>query len=188
MTDSLGINLADIIALIAVLIGIAIGFRQGLSAQMAMLLMGLSVWAALVNGLNPCRDWLAVRFAMPADLARIAAIIVLTIIPLLTIALLYVLLRFVMKITFTTWVDRIGGAVAGGLTTAGIVALVFILVRAMPPAKQPQLMQDKSWISRQVSGVQTQLIQNIISEVNKGETVIEKAREERAGRRERWEQ
>jgi uncharacterized membrane protein required for colicin V production len=188
MTDTLGFNLADIIAIIVVLIGIVIGFKQGLTSQMAMFLMALSVWAAIVNGLDPCREWFIGHFGMPRDLARIAALICLTVIPLLVVALLYMLLRFVMKITFTTWVDRIGGALAGGVTSVGIVLLAFILLNALPAEKRPKIMGDQSWISRHLAGVETNIIEKLTSEVNKGENVIEKAREARAGKRERWEQ
>lgn len=188
MTDSIGFNLADILAFIAILIGVGVGFRQGLTAQMAMLLMALSIWAAMVNGFVPCRDWFSSHFGMPADLARIAAIISLILVPLLTVALLYALLRYVMKITFTTWVDRIGGALAGGITTAGVVLLAFILINALPHEKRPEITGEKSWIYRQVAGVETQLLDSILNRVNEGESLIEKAREARAGKRERWEQ
>lgn len=187
MTDSLGFNLADIIALIAVLIAMVIGFRQGLTAQMAMLLMALSVWAALVNGFVPCRDWFMTHFTMPLDLARIAALICLIVIPLLIVALLYSVLRYVMKLTFTTWIDRIGGALAGGITTAGIAMLIFILLNTLPPAKRPDITGEKSWICRQVAGVETQLVNRITSRVNNGENSLLKAREARAGKREKWE-
>jgi uncharacterized membrane protein required for colicin V production len=188
MTDSLGLNLADIIALIAVLIGIVVGFRQGLTAQMAMLLMALSVWAALVNGFVPCRDWFVTHFTMPLDLARIAALICLIVIPLLIIALLYSVLRYVMKLTFTTWIDRIGGALAGGITAAGIALLIFILLNTLPPEKRPELTGEKSWIYRQVAGMETQIIERITTRVNKEENLILRAREAHAGKREKWEQ
>jgi uncharacterized membrane protein required for colicin V production len=188
MTDSLGLNAADIIAFIAILIGIGVGFRQGLTAQMAIFLMALSVWAALVNGFVPCRDWFAAQFSMPLDLARIAALISLIVIPLLIIALLYSVLRYVMKLTFTTWIDRVGGAVAGGITAAGIALLIFILLNTLPPEKRPDITGEKSWIYRQVAGVETQLIDRIITRVNKGENSLLKAREARAGKREKWEQ
>jgi uncharacterized membrane protein required for colicin V production len=187
MTDSLGLNLADIIALIAVLIGIVVGFRQGLTAQMAVLLMALSVWASLVNGFVPCRDWFVTHFTMPLDLARIASLICLIVIPLLVVALLYSVLRYVMKLTFATWIDRIGGALAGGITAAGIALLIFILLNTLPPEKRPELTGEKSWIYRQVAGVETQLLDRIITRVNKGETSLLKAREARAGKREKWE-
>lgn len=187
MADILGFNLADIIAAVAILVGLVLGFKQGLTAQMALFLMALSVWAAIVNGFDPCRDWFAGYFAMPLDLARIAALICLVTIPLLVIALLYMVLRFVMKITFTTWIDRVGGALAGGITATGIVLLVFILLNALPDDQRPVVTGPQSWISRHLAGVETELMGRLTNSVDKGGNVIEKAREARAGRRERWE-
>jgi uncharacterized membrane protein required for colicin V production len=187
MADILGFNLADIIAAVAILVGLVLGFRQGLTAQMTLLLMALSVWAAIVNGYDPCRDWFVGNFAMPLELARIAALICLISIPLLVIALLYMVLRLALKITFTTWVDRVGGALAGGITATGIVLLVFVLLNALPDDQRPAVTGPQSLISRHLSGVETELMGRLTNGVDKGENVIEKAREARAGRRERWE-
>ncbi len=188
MTELTGFNSADIVALIIILISMGVGFKHGLSAQMALLLMALSVWAALVNGLEPCQSWLAARFALSADTARIVSMIILTAVPILTVTLLYTFLRFVLKITFTTWVDRIGGAIAGGLTAAGIIILVFLLIECLPAERQPAMIGQQSWIMREVVGTQTQLVQSIRNRVERGENVIEKARIDRAGRREKWEE
>lgn len=188
MSELTGFNSVDIVALVIILISMGVGFKQGLSAQMAVLLMALSVWAALVNGLEPCQAWLAARFAIPADSARVAAMIILTVVPILTVTLLYTFMRFVLKITFTTWVDRIGGAIAGGLTATGIIILVFLLAECMPEERRPAAIGPQSWIMREVIGTQTQLVQSIMTRVERGENAIEKARENRAGRREKWEE
>lgn len=183
-----GFNIADMIGLVAVLLGIIFGFRQGLSGQMAMILSGISVTAALVNGFVPTRDWLIAQFNMPYDLARISAVLILVVVPILVIIMLYALLRYLLKITFTTWVDRLGGAIAGACTSAGIVLLIFLIFNYLPAEHRPEAMGANSWISREVIGVETQLIQKITSRVEKGEDVIGKAREARAGKREKWEE
>jgi len=187
MTDHLGLNIADLVALLIVLIGLIVGFKSGLSSQMAVFMTALAVWAALVNGLDPCRTWLASRFAMPPGLAQMAALLILIVTPICTVLLLYSLLRYVLKITFTTWIDRLGGAVAGALTAAGIVGLVFMLVNVLPESKRPAAMGTESWITRNVIGAETNLIERLSERVQSGENLIEKAREERANRREKWE-
>lgn len=187
MTIQLGFNIADIIALVVVLIGLYFGYKRGLSGQMALVLTGLAVCASLVNGLAPCREWLTTRFAMPADLARMAAILILVIIPVSTIMLLYSLLRFVLKITFTTWIDRLGGALAGALTAAGVVVLVFMLVNVLPDSQRPAKMGPESWVTRNVIGAEADLIKNITHRVQTGETILEQAREKQTSRREKWE-
>jgi uncharacterized membrane protein required for colicin V production len=102
--------------------------------------------------------------------------------------LLYLLLRYLFKITFTNWVDRIGGALAGGITALGIVVLIFILLATLPPERRPDAVGNKSWITREIIGTETQLVHTIMSRVEKGENLIEKARAAKAGRREKWEE
>lgn len=183
-----GFSIADYIGIGFVVLGIILGFRKGLSGQMALILSGLSVTAALVNGFTSTRDWLGSQLALSPELARIGALLILVVIPITIIMLLYALLRYLLKITFTTWIDRLGGAIAGGFTSAGLVLLVFLILNFLPADKRPATASEDSWIAREVLGVQTQLIQRISTRVEKGENVLLKARRERTGKREKWEE
>ncbi|MEI8351168.1 MAG: CvpA family protein [bacterium] len=187
MFDTLGFTLADGLALVAVLIGIGAGFRQGLSGQMTFLLTVLALWFCLTHGVDPCHHWLIQRFGLSQDKATVAAKALLIILPVLAGMLLYLLLRYLFKITFTNWVDRIGGALAGGVTALGLVVLVFMLLATLPPERRPDAVGNKSWITREIIGTETQLVHTIMSRVEKGETLIEKARAAKAGKREKWE-
>jgi uncharacterized membrane protein required for colicin V production len=183
-----GFTIADIIGLAIILLGVIFGFKQGLSGQMALVLSGLSVAAALTHGYTPTHDWLVTRFALAPDLARISTFMILVVIPLLLVMSLYALLRYLLKITFTTWIDRLGGAIAGGFTAAGIVLLFFMIFNFLPPNQCPTAVGQKSWISREVLGLENQFITNLSSRVKTGESLIKKARTERAGKREKWEE
>jgi uncharacterized membrane protein required for colicin V production len=186
MFESFGFNSADVLACIAIIIGIVIGFRQGLSGQMTILLTALGIGFAMLHGFIPCRDWLMSHFALSPDAAGLMARVILVVVPLLAGMLIYLLLRHLLKITFTTWVDRIGGAIAGGVVATGVVLLVFILLNTIPAAKRPALVNDTSWINREVIGGETQFIREVISRVEKGESMIENARETHATKREKW--
>lgn len=188
MTDSFGFTIADVIALVAVLIGIGAGFRQGLSGQMTVLLTFLAIWLCFTHGYDACHNWLIQQFKLSPGNAAHVTRIVLVIVPLLTGMLFYLLLRYLFKITFTRWVDRIGGALAGGVTAVGIVILVFMLLSTLPPGQRPEAIGNRSWIAREVIGTETQLVHTIMSGVEKGETLIEKARAAKAGKREKWEE
>lgn len=188
MTDSFGFTLADIIALVAVVIGLVTGFRQGLSGQMTVLLTFLAIWLCLTHGYDLCHNWLILHFKLAPKNAAIAARFILVAIPLLSGMLLFLLLRYLFKITFTHWVDRIGGALAGGITAIGIVILVFMLLSTLPPEQRPEAIGNRSWIEREVIGTETQFVQTIMSRVEKGESLIEKARAAKAGKREKWEE
>ena len=181
-------TIADIMGAVVILIGIIFGFKKGLSTLMAFVFSGLSVAAALYNGFSPTRDWLTLHFSLPAETARLVAIILLVTLPLLAIMLIYGLLRYLLKITFTTWFDRLCGAIAGGVTSAAIVLLIFILAHTLPANRCPDVMGSHSWITREILGAETQLVQKVTSRIEKGENIIERAREARAGKREKWEE
>ncbi len=186
--DNAGFTSADVIGLAVVVIGIILGLKQGLSRQMALLLSGFSVAAALTQGFAPTHHWVVTHFTTTPDLARITTFLILVVIPIMIIMLLYAILRYLLKITFTTWVNRLGGAIAGGFTAAGIVLLCFMIFNYLPPEKCPAAVGQQSWISREVIGVETQLITQLTSRVETGESIIKKARTERAGKREKWEE
>lgn len=188
MPDTLGFNVADLLALAAIVIGFIMGFRQGLSGQMTILLTGIGIWFCLSHGFGPSRDWLIMHTSLAPDHATLAARIGLTLLPILAGMLLYTVLRHLLKITFTTWVDRLGGALAGGMTATGIVLLVFILLNTLPPQQRPRVVGSQSWISREVIGSETVVVQSLIQRVEKGENLIEKARQSKAGKREKWEE
>ncbi|MEI8120660.1 MAG: CvpA family protein [bacterium] len=188
MFEAYGFNIADVAAMVFIAIGLIIGFRQGLSGQMTILLTALAIGMAFVKGFAPCRDWLINSMAFSRETADVWARVLLIALPLLAGILIFLLLRCLLKITFTTWVDRIGGALAGGTTAAGIVLLVFILLNSIPAEKQFAVFGNSCWISREVIGGETHVIREIRSRVEKGESLIEKARREHAGKREKWEQ
>ncbi len=186
--ENMGFTVADIVGALIILFGIIMGFRQGLSGQMALVLSALSVAAAFVNGFTPTRDWLISQFSMPTELARLATLVILVVIPILIVILLYSLLRYLFKITFTTWIDRFLGAIAGGVTSAGIVLLIFMVFNYLPPENCPKALGQGSWISREVIGAETQLVQRLSTRVEQGENIIKNARKERAGKHEKWEE
>lgn len=187
MFDSLGFTIADVIAVIIVIIGLIVGLRQGLSGQMTILLTSLVIWCCFTYGFESLHTWLSVHFSMPHATADLATRIALVVLPILAGMLIYLLLRYLFKITFTTWVDRIGGSLAGGVTAAGVVLLVFMLLSVLPPEKRPEVVSDKSWITREVIGTESQVVQRIMSRVQKGESMIQRARDSKAGKREKWE-
>jgi uncharacterized membrane protein required for colicin V production len=188
MFEAYGFNIADVAAMVVIAIGLIIGFRQGLSGQMTILLTALAIGMAFVKGFDPCRDWLVNHMDFSLETADVLARVLLIAVPLLAGMLIFLLLRYLLKITFTTWVDRMGGALAGGTTAAGIVLLVFILLNSIPAEKRWAVFGNSCWISREVIGRETQVIQEIRSRVEKGENRINKARQEHAGKREKWEQ
>lgn len=188
MTAAEGFNIADIIALVIILAGIILGFKQGLSGQMAMVLTGLGIGVALVRGLAPCRHWLVHQFSLAPDTAQWSATVLLVMIPIIAGLIFYAVLRQLLKLTFTTWLDRIGGAIGGGVTAAGIVLLVFVLLNNMPASRRPAVVGTPSWIGREIIGSETQLVQSLSTRIEAGENLIEKARAQRAGKREKWEE
>lgn len=188
MMHEINMNVADWLALGAILIGAIVGFKRGLSTQLVILVSLLLIGAALVNGFAPCREWLVTEFGMPANLARMASLAILILIPLATVLIIYAIFGVLMRLTFTSWFDRIGGAIAGALTTTGIVAMVFLLLNILPSNARPMATARESWLGRHVMGIETQLVQKLEARVKTTENAIQKARAEKTGKREKWEE
>jgi uncharacterized membrane protein required for colicin V production len=181
-------NFVDGIALGIILIWTVIGFRQGLTGQIAFMLTGLIVVAVAVNGFTPCQEWILKRFSLPVELARMLALALVLIVPLVTVLIVYHLMDYVLKVTFTKWMDRLGGAVFGMVSAVAFVILAFLLLNLLPANLRPPGVGSESWIGRRLVGVEGELAQKIESRIKETRTEIQDARQTRAGRREKWEE
>jgi len=47
-----------------------------------------------------------------------------------------------------------------------------MLLQCLPPEKKPVAVGPQSWITREVLGTETQLVENLRARVHKGENVI----------------
>lgn len=178
---------ADIIAGCIILIWTVLGFKKGLSGQIAFFLSALVVIAAAIFGYNPCNAWLIDHFKMTPELARIVALACVIAIPLIIVLIIHAVAGYIVKVTFTAWIDRLGGAIAGFASASAFVFLIFIILNAIPKDLRPATTGADSWIGRHLLGVESNIVSKIEGTVDQTRGTLQKAREERTGRREKWE-
>ena len=183
-----GFNYADLAAGILIAVWTLFGMKKGMSGQVAFFLSGLAVVLSLYFGLAPCLDWLVKEYTMTADLARIVAVMALVSIPLLLVLLVHALAGYVVKVTFTAWMDRACGAIAALFTSCAFIALLFVLLNVLPANIRPASAGKESWIGRQVLRGKTKVFRNLESRMGGTRNVLEQAREQRTSKREKWEE
>jgi uncharacterized membrane protein required for colicin V production len=179
---------ADIIAACIILIWTVLGFKKGLSGQIAFFLSALVVITAAIFGYDPCNAWLIKQFNMQPEWARLVALACVIAIPLIIVLIIHAIAGYIVKVTFTAWIDRLGGAIAGFASATAFVVLVFIILNATPRDLRPATTGADSWIGRHLLGVESNIVSTIEGKVDQTRGTIQKAREERTGRREKWEQ
>jgi len=171
MTETLGTNGADIAAIIVVLIGMIIGYRQGLSGLVIFMLTGAAIWVLQDKFYNPCRIWLESLSVAP-DNAAIVTRIILFVIPILAGVFVYLLLSKFLESTIVAIVDHIGGALTGGLAATCIVLVAFIVINQLPGEMKPECVGKSSWIGRLVIEKKSPVIQQLVAHVERGESTI----------------
>lgn len=181
-------NYADIIAVGVVLFWTLMGFRKGLSGQIAFFLSAVVVTTTAILGYEPCRTWLMQRFQMPFELARLTALVSVIVIPLIIVLAVHSVAGYVVKITFTAWIDRLGGALAAFVSSTTLVILVFVFLNVIPRELRPAATGEASYIGWHVIGLEHSLTNRIGCKIGNTRNLIQKARDERTGRREKWEQ
>lgn len=177
-------NVADMLAAILVAVWTLVGLKKGLSGQIAFFIAGLAVVASLYFGFTPCQEWLVKRFLMPAQLARLVSFVALIGIPLLAVLLIHSAAGYVVKVTFTTWVDRLCGAIAGCLSACVFVALVFVLLNVLPRDIRPASFGRQSWVGRHVLGLEDKVVDVIESKLQNTRNAIDEERQKRTAERE----
>lgn len=189
MNDILSrINYADMAATFVVLTWTVFGMKKGMSGQIAFFLSGLVVLLSLYFGFSPLRDWLVQHYSMKPDLAQLVSVMGLVSCPLLIILLVHAIAGYVVKITFTAWVDRLCGAIAAFFTACAFIALVFVLLNVMPENVRPDSTGKSSWIGRKVLKAKATVMSRMRTGMDTTRHALDKAREERTTKREKWEQ
>ena len=151
--DALGLNSADVLAILVVLSLVTIAFLQ-------------------LHAFDPCRVWLVNRADLSPGSARVLARVILAVLPLLGSVLLHLVIRRLLQATGLSLTDRLAGLLIGGLATSVAVLMVFVALRSRPPDRRPGAVGPSSWIVREVIGVRTQMVDEIVTRVRQGETLI----------------
>lgn len=181
-------NIADGIAIAVIVLFTFLGFRKGLAGQIATLLTILITAVAAYYAYTPCRAFLASRLHSSDAFVSLAAGILVIAVPFGVVMLIRAIGSGLFRFTVVGWVDRIGGAIAGFVSSTVLVLAAFFLVNIPPPQYRISAMGKESLIGRRVVNVETNLVRSVEQRVERTENAILKARESHAGRREKWEE
>lgn len=126
------LNPVDIGAIVLLIAGIIIGFRHGLSGEIARFIGTL---AALVLGLYFYKSGgnvITENTRMGEAAANVTAFILIIAIILLLTLLARLILRSIMKISFEGGLEKAGGCIAGLLRAAMVVLMIIITMNMWP--------------------------------------------------------
>jgi len=143
-------NLVDIGALVVVAVGTFVGYRRGLSGELARL---VSIVAAFVLGLfffRPVGAWIVNHTRLEDRSAQAVAFMVTIGAALVAMVLLRIVLKRVMQVVFEEMTDKVGGAIAGFVRAALTVAIIVMMVNTWPHDYLNRQFGEESVIGRLV--------------------------------------
>lgn len=143
-------NIVDIAALVIIIIGAALGFKRGLSGELARF---LSVIAAFVFGLwfcAPFGEWLTNNSRLENRAAYAFAFLVTILMSFTILLALRFLLKRVIKVVVADSFDRIGGAVAGFASSFLFVVIVLLSINLWPHEYLNRIFGKESILGRAV--------------------------------------
>lgn len=185
--DTQSISVVDIVAVLIIIIGTLLGLRRGLTGQIPFLLGTTALVLALTKGFVPLQSWLGERFGL-ADLHAI--LLALALIVALPFVLVWIYRRLpvaVTKVTFMSWADRLGGALAGLIGATAFVVLAFMLLHLIPAAYRPDAIDGDSQLKRCLTDVEKVISRKVSTEIKDIRREIQETREKRAQKRLQWE-
>ncbi len=154
MTEAYGtlFNAIDIAALVCLIAGMIIGFKRGLSGELARLISVTLTLALSLRYFRPLADFVIshTRLSEHPAYARPLAFILILCMAGLFFLLLRILLQRLMKITFNPKIDRIAGVFAGAARATAIVILLVLALGLWPGAWLTRVFREESAIGRAV--------------------------------------
>ncbi len=143
----------DYVAILFVLWGCYVGYRDGFFAE----ILRLAGYAATVAGVyflrEPLEGYLTLNTFLSATVAHVASLAILIGgLFILTTLLAGLLIRWVKKGDLPI-LPRLGGLVMGAGRWAMIVCLVFVFSACLPVERMREDIQQKSWVGQKLNSV-----------------------------------
>ena len=144
------VGAVDVIALVVLMIGALVGFRRGLSAQIAGPLSLLLAMLFALYAYGPIRQAIHTSGWVPASTQSLAGIAGVVLASLVVFMLLrWILSRGIRRLTENRG-EHVGGALFGALRTALFILIIFLLMNVFPHAGLNRRFGEDSLIGRQV--------------------------------------
>jgi len=141
-------NFVDIAALVLLALGAFMGYRRGLSGELARL---VSIVAAFILGIlfyRPVGAWIGAHTRMEDRPAQAVAFMFTVGATLVAMVLLRIILKRIMQVVFEEMTDKVGGAVAGLLRAGLTVAIIVMMVNTWPHDYLNRTFGEESVIGR----------------------------------------
>ena len=125
-------SIVDIVTLAVIAVGALMGLIRGLSGELARL---VSTIAALLIGLRfyrPISKWASDSTRLTGDSALALGFVVIIIAVIVIMVLIRIIMKRMLKVVIEGGVERIGGLIAGVISTSVTVFMCFVILNLMP--------------------------------------------------------
>lgn len=148
-----GFNIVDIIAVVFIAFSVFQGLRRGLSGELARVIGAvLALWAGW-RFYGPLGETIYHATRLGEQGSQALAFFIGLAAVFFLIFILRLVLRQIMEFTFKGKIERIGGALAGLLRSAAVVAAVVLLVGLLPNDYLRTQFVEESFIGRSLQSV-----------------------------------
>jgi uncharacterized membrane protein required for colicin V production len=148
----LQLNVLDYVIIALAVIGAIRGAMLGLSCQLFTLLsLAVSVAVAVVYQPRLVAHMAGVDGTTSDSLMRLAAYVLLFVGTLVVFWLLRGVGRRLFRFSFTPWLERVGGAALGLLSSALMLMAAVLALSLVPIAPLRQAVAEESWVGRQIT-------------------------------------
>lgn len=150
MEGQMQVNFADVFVLLALLVGAVVGFRRGLSDQLARPLSMLLGLLATLYTYGPMESLVEMSQGLSAEMKGAAAIALTAVAAIICMVLARMLLTRLIRLFVAQESERVGGVVLGAVRAALAVLILFLLMNIMPYPSLNRIFGEDSLIGRQV--------------------------------------
>jgi uncharacterized membrane protein required for colicin V production len=125
-------NAVDFGVLAILLLGTIIGFRRGLSGEIARFIGTIAAFCLGMYFYRPFGEWFVTHTRLEEEPANVMAFVLIVSVVLLITLVVRLILRSIMKISFEGNIEKVGGCIAGFIR-ALLLALVILVTMNMWP-------------------------------------------------------
>ena len=153
MDGQMVVNFVDVFALLALAAGAVVGFRRGLSDQLARPLSLLLGLLGALYAYTPMEDLVGRSRGLSPEMRGAAAIALTAIVTIVCMVLARVVLTRLIRLFVAQEAERIGGVVLGTVRAALAVLILFLLANIAPYNEVNRIVGEESLIGRQVARI-----------------------------------
>jgi uncharacterized membrane protein required for colicin V production len=150
MVMSNAFHIVDIIAIVALFLGVVQGYFRGLSGELSRL---ICILAALYTGLRchtPFTEWILAHTRVDPQYAGLFSFVALMVGMAIALTLVSRILKRVIKVIVDEDMDRFLGMAAGAVRMAFLITIAFLLMILIPSETTLRMFGQESRIGQQV--------------------------------------